>query len=182
MQHYYKNKRQFFVLFLVLGFISGILYENIFARQYLWTTGIFSDYFLQQYKQTEIVAEEYVWYIAKLRVLPFVLICILGCAKWKRILVGIVVSWTGFSLGTLIVSAIMRLGIKGILLCIIGLFPHMIFYVFSYLILLWYLYKYPDAIWNMKKTITVGVAFAVGIILEGYVNTVLMKFLIMTLF
>ena len=181
MRSYQRNRKQFFFVLLTVGFLVGILYENIFARQYALSIGMFSDYFLQQYMQTEIVVEDYVWYIARLRILPFVIVCFLGCMKWKKVLVGICVSWTGFSLGMLAVSAVMQLGMKGMILCIVGLLPHMVFYAFAYMVLFWYLYGYPNVLWNVKKTVAIGLAFVMGVVLEGYVNPLFMKLVIKAL-
>lgn len=55
------------------------------------------------------------------------------------------------------------------------------FYIPVYVVILWYLYTYPSIRWNMTKTIFVLLAFAVGMIMEGYVNPVFMKIVIKTL-
>lgn len=52
------------------------------------------------------------------------------------------------------------------------------FYGFAYVILLWYLYTYPNGRWNIKKTAAAGISMAVGMILEVYTNPILMKLVI----
>ena len=93
-------------------------------------------------------------------------------------LVGVGMLWTGFLLGVLTVSAVIQLGIKGILLCTVGLFPHMICYGLAYGVLLLFLYRYPHRQWNGAKTIFVGFLMFLGIVLEAYLNPILLKMII----
>ncbi len=174
----YKGKNQFFVLLLLGGFLTGILYANLILNRYIMSDGIFDDAFLKQYAKTDIVVEEYLWYILRARFLPFCGLCILGCMKWKKAVAGAYIGWTGFSGGVVAVSAVISLGMKGILLCIAGMLPQFFFYGFAYIILLWYLYTYPNGKWDVKKTAVTTVSMGVGMILEVYVNPILMKFVI----
>lgn len=175
-----ENKKQLLVLFM-LGFLAGILYANIVSKQYVTVTGIFNEYFLNQYVQTEVVVEEYIWYIMQVRLLPFAIICILGCTRLKKPAVLLCLLWTGFSTGMLAVASVMHLGMKGIMLCVVGIMPHFIFYILSYTVLLWYFYNYPNTRWNSGKTMFVVLTFAIGIILESYMNPILMKAFIRTI-
>ena len=138
-------------MFLLGGFLIGILYANLISDRYIMSGGIFDDGFLKQYAKTDIVAEEYLWYILRARLVPFCVICILGCMKWKKTVVGLCIGWTGFSGGVVAASSVISLGMKGILLCIVGMLPQILFYGFAYVILLWYLYTYPNGRWNIKK-------------------------------
>lgn len=163
---------------LAVGFFVGILYENIMSKSFNISLHIFQNFFLNQYKQTEIIVEEYLWYVAKARILPIVAIIIAGCLKWKRVLACFVSAWTGFLMGILIVASMMQLGAKGILFCVIGMIPHMICYVMAYSVLLLYYYHYPRRNWNFTKTCFVTVCMFVGIVMEVYLNPLLMKLVI----
>lgn len=176
----FRNKSQFLAVFLMFGFVLGILYANIVSRQYVTASGIFNDYFLNQYVQTDIVAEDYIWYVIQARVVPFLAVCLLGCTKWKKLLVGVVLCWTGFSGGMLAVSAVMKLGMKGLILCVTGIFPQFFLYILAYAVLLIYLYRFPEGRWNAGKTIFIVLTFVVGILMETYVNPILMKLVIKT--
>lgn len=171
----FKNKNQFLAMFLAGGFLAGILYTNMISSRYVTTGGIFDPDFLRQYSRTEIVEEEYLWYILRARLLPLGLLCTIGCMKWKRALTAVCLIWTGFSGGVIAVSSVIAFGIKGILFCVVGMFPQVLFYGFAYVILLWYFYTYPRGRWTVKKTTVVVVTMAIGIILEVYVNPLLMK-------
>lgn len=174
----FRNKSQFAAVFLMIGFVAGILYANIVSKQYVTTSGIFNEYFLKQYIQTEIIAEDYIGFVIRVRVIPFLLVCFLGCTKWKKALVGGVLVWTGFTSGMLAVSAVIRLGIKGLVLCMAGIFPQMLFYILAYVVLLLYLYRCPEGRWHIGKTIFIMLSFVIGILLETYVNPILMKIVI----
>ena len=142
----YRSKNQFFAMFLLGGFLIGILYANLISDRYIMSGGIFDDGFLKQYAKTDVV--------------------------------GLCIGWTGFSGGVVAVSSVISLGMKGILLCIVGMLPQILFYGFAYVILLWYLYTYPNGRWNIKKTAAAGISMAVGMILEVYTNPILMKLVI----
>ncbi len=58
----FHTKKMMFVLF-VLGFLIGILYVNLASGQFAADSGVFSDYFLNQYASVTIHTEEYVIYL-----------------------------------------------------------------------------------------------------------------------
>lgn len=174
----YKNKNQLLMILLVVGFLFGIIYENIISKNQIVITEIFSKSNLQRYLQTNLIAEKYVWYVMKSRVTSLIIICILCCMKWKKIFVSLCLLLTGFFTGTFCVAAVLQLGIKGLLLCFAGLFPQMLFYGFLYGILFTHWFYYPERQWNRTKTLFTVVLFVVGILLEVYVNPILVKFVI----
>ena len=170
-----QQSRHRMVVWYMLGFFCGILYANFIAGNYITVTGIFHEYFLSQYIQIEIVKEEYLLYLVKCRLVPFVL---LACAGYTRIRKPAAVAcllWTGFSGGVLAVAAVLRMGAKGILLCLAGIFPQIIFYLLGYAVVLWYLYQYPHSRWDKGKTIFVVVMMAAGVLIEAYVNPIIVK-------
>lgn len=175
---FYKSKNQLLIILLAVGFFVGILYENIVSKNYGVSVELFQSYFLKQFAQIEIVAEEYLWYVAKVRVVPFLLLCMLGCLRWKKMLVGVCVTWVGFLMGIVVVSSVIQLGIKGIGFCIASLFPHMACYVLAYSVFLLYLYRYPRQQWSGVKTIFVVLMLFLGIILETYLSPFLIKLVV----
>lgn len=171
----YKNRNQLLIIILAVGFFVGILYENIISKSQGISLELFQSYFLKQFAQIEIVAEEYLWYVAKARVIPFLLLLLLGCLRWKKTIVSIYLSWAGFLFGVVIVSSVIQLGIRGILFCLAGLLPHMIFYVLAYGMYLVHLYRYPSFQWNSTKTIFVILMMVLGIVLETYLSPIIIK-------
>ena len=54
---FYRKKYQLPMLYLI-GFGMGILYANFIAKNYVTMTGIFHEYFLNQYTQVKIINED----------------------------------------------------------------------------------------------------------------------------
>lgn len=171
----YKIKNQLLILFLVVGFLSGILYANVVSGNGVFLSELLKKTTLHQMGQVEIIHEEYFWYIAKERCYYLGILFVLACLKWKKILVGTILGVSGFLYGVLMVLAVLQLGIKGILFCLFGLLPQMIFYGMAYGVLLSYWYYFPERKWSRMKTIFVIVMFSVGIITEVYINPLLVK-------
>lgn len=175
-----ENKK-YFVLFGMLGFLAGIVYANLISRDYIANMGIFNTYFLEQYQQTDINVTEYIWYIARVRVTPLILLIIAGGSRIRKAAAAFCLVWTCFLGGLLMTSAVMKMGIRGMVLCLIALVPHMIFYGAGYLILLWYLLNYPIVRWNLSKTVCMVLFVMLGIVTECYVNPVVMQLFLKTL-
>lgn len=176
-----QENKKFFVLFYMLGFLVGIFYANVFSKDYIASMGIFNEFFLSQYAQTDVVMGEYMWYVVRVRVLPLVLIGALSCTRLRKSVVVCFLAWTGFSSGMILTSAVMKMGLKGVILCLMSLTPQFVFYIAAYLVLLWYLFDYPKAKWNLTKTTFFLTLLGMGIILECYVNPILMKMFLKTL-
>ena len=177
----HKNKNQLLIIALAVGFLFGVIYENIISKQQILTTELFTKNNLQRYLQTDIVTEKYLWYVIKGRVFSLASICILSFMKWKKTFVICCLLLIGFFLGVFSVASVLQLGIKGILLCFAGLFPHAICYIIAYSILFVYWYQSPTRNWNRAKTIFVTSSFLVGMLLEVYVNPSILKLVIQIL-
>ena len=173
-----RESKRCFILFCMLGFLAGIMYTNLLSRDYIASMGSFSDYFLEQYGQTSIDGEEFLWFVLQKRSLPLILVCALGCTRLRRAVAVGFLAWTGFSGGILMTSAVLQTGIRGIFLCLAALFPHFLFYGAAWVILLWYFFQYPKMEWNRMKTLGFLLLTAVGMLLECYVNPVLLKWMI----
>lgn len=175
---YYKNRNQLLIIILAVGFFVGILYENIVSKSQGMSIELFQTYFLKQFAQVEIVTEEYLWYVARARMAPFLLLCLFGLSRWKKTLVSICIAWAGFLLGIITVSSVIQLGIKGILFCLAGMFPHIIFYVMAYGVYLLHLYHYPSRQWDGTKIVFIALMMFLGIVLETYLNPIIIRSII----
>lgn len=172
------NKNQLLILLLVVGFIIGIIYENVVSKNHIISTEIFSTKNLQRYLQIDVLSEKFLWYVAKNRVLFLTISCLLGCLKWKKLYVSLCLLFASFFAGVFCVSSVLQLGFKGLLLCFSGMFPHVLFYGLSYGMLFVYWIHYPKRVWNHAKTLFVILSFLLGILLEVYVNPIIVKFVI----
>lgn len=174
----YKKKNQLLILFLVVGFFVGVIYENVITRNQVVTTEVFLKSNLQRYLQTDVIAEKYFLYVIKERIILLFIICILSCIKWKKVFVTICLTLIGGFTGIFCVAAVLQLGIKGILLCFAGMFPQVLFYGFLYGMLFVHWFCYPQRQWNRTKTIFILILLTLGIIVEVYVNPIVVKFVI----
>lgn len=176
-----QENKKYFVLYCMVGFFAGILYANIFSKDYIISMGILNEYFLNQYSASDINIAEYLWYVARIRFAPVLVLGMLSGTKMRRGIVAAFLLWTGFCGGLLFTSAVMKMGVKGMILCLIALVPQFVFYIAAYLALLWYLYTYPEIRWNISKTVVCLLLLFVGILLECYVNPVIMQMFVRTL-
>ncbi len=176
----FHTKKQL-LAFYMPGFLFGILYVNLADKQLGADLGIFSEYFLKQYRMTEIIAAEYLWYLLRSRMIPFLALLGLAFTKFRKISVILFLIWTGFSSGVLMSMAVFSMGIRGIILCIVGIMPQFLFYIPAYLVVLWYSYTHPRGQWNIQKSIFTGLMVLLGLIMEVYVNPLLMKVFLGTL-
>lgn len=169
------HSRKQFLAFFMPGFLLGIIYVNFIADRYVAAPGIFSDYFLTQFLDVRIDVQEYLWYLLRIRAVPFFALAALSFTKARRISAVLFLVWAGTSGGILISSAAADLGMKGCLLCVTALFPQFLFYIPAFIVLLWYCYTAPQSHWNRQKTVFVTLTMALGIITELYVNPMLVK-------
>ena len=176
-----RDSRKYLVVLYLTGFLIGIVSTNIESKELVVYSGVFSESFLNQYRQMEIDTEKFLWYVVRIRLLPVAVLGMLGCTRWKKTIVTMFLCWTGFLSGTGITLAILKMGVKGLLFGIVALTPQILFYIGGYFIILWYLYRYPDNRWNGTKTIGVCLALLAGIILETWVNPILMQLFIRVL-
>ena len=164
------HTRKQLLVFFMPGFLLGIIYVNLIAKKYMAEPGIFSEYFLEQFETVKIQAGEYIWYLLRLRLLPFLVLMGLGFTKMRRAAAVSFLLWTGISGGILISTSILSLGIRGSFLCMAGLFPQFLFYIPAYLVLIWHCYYSPQGRWNRQKTVFSALMLSGGMLLEMYVN------------
>ena len=124
---------------------------------------------------------DYMWYVAQIRLLPAVGLAILGGTKFRRIAAYLFLLWAGLASGMILTSALLMLGVKGLILCVISMFPHFLCYIPAYAMLLLYLFRYPVSEWNSTKTLSFVLFLTMGIALECLVNPVLLKMFLITL-
>ncbi|HJA11903.1 MAG TPA: stage II sporulation protein M [Candidatus Mediterraneibacter merdipullorum] len=172
------HTRKQFLAFFMPGFCLGILYVNFAAKKYMAGPGIFSEYFLSQYSSGQIEPRGYLLYLLRTRAVPLAALSALSFTRAGRAAAVLFLLWTGFSGGMLVSLAAESLGIRGSLLCLAGLFPQFLFYIPAFLMVLKYCLAAPRADWNRQKTVFVILCISIGIILELYVNPVLLDLLL----
>lgn len=172
------NVQKIFLMIIFIGFLVGILYTNLFASEYMEMTGVFNSYYLQSFLETEFVVSKYLPYILRIRVLPIVILIIVAYSKLSKIGVFLFLLWTGFLYGIYMSLGAIQLGIGGILFCLLGLFPQMIFYIPAYIIVIVFTYNYPESSWNPLKIGVVILCVLSGVVLECQFNSQILSWLI----
>lgn len=167
-------KKQILAFFMP-GFMLGILYANLFLKQTVLDTEIFNLEFLKTYVKMDSFGNAYLFYIIQIRMVPFLLLMALAFTKIKKLLMPIAVIWCAFSGGTLLTIAILKMGMKGILLCIVCIVPQAVCYAIAYLVLLTYCVQYPRNQWNRQKTVFVFLIMVLGIVIETYLTPMIVK-------
>lgn len=175
MQHY--NQKNIWIL-CVVGFIIGILYSNCVAKEAIYSLIIFDNYYLNQFVQTGSKDLSYFLHLIKIRMLPFVIIYLFRSNRLSKIVVPIFLFWTGFLCGIVFTSGAIKMGIKGILLSLFMMLPQSIFYFWGYAMLIYYVDKYNIRNMEYHKLIFCIAYICIGIVLEFYINPVMVKFFI----
>ena len=166
-------KKQLAALFMP-GFLIGIIYVNFLAKKYVAAPDLFSEYFLDQFRGAD--RRKRIFMVSASHSLRSVFYAFrVGSYEVEKVSAGLFLGWTGISVGVLVSLAASNLGMKGCLLCLIGVSPQFLFYIPAYFMILKYCYESEDGRWNRQKTIFVGLMMSLGIITELYVNPVLVK-------
>lgn len=173
MRRNYLKKKIY--ICILLSFLAGILYVNLMAKDICDTNEIFDTYTLKQYQSMEINTGRYFLYLVRLRLIPIGIVLALMFTRFRKIAVWGTISWTCFLGGFLITAAILCMGIKGSLFCLTAVFPHVLFYLAAYVIVLWYGILYPQTHWELSKTVFITGTMLLGIFLETYLNPVIVK-------
>lgn len=183
-----KGVNKFIVLFCI-GFLVGILIGNFFIPTAGGEAGIMSAYFLDKFEYMEIEYSSLFTYIFERRMKIYWLLTILGITGAGCITACGYTTWLGISTGAFFSICILRMGIMGILVGTVSLFPHYLIYVPVYMLLIWRINENAEMIrtnsqqHEKKKMIgkyfiimaLVSLILLVGIILESNVNPYLMK-------
>ena len=173
-----RNQSRVVILIYMIGFLLGIVYVNIASGEYITSMGIFNRNFAEQFQKADLEGVQYLGYLLRLRVLPAVILAVIGTTRFRRIGSTIFLVWTGMLCGVYFTCAVMNRGVGGVLLCVAGLLPHMVCYLFAYGILLMTIFFYPKKHWNYEKTIAFCLAICMGIALEYKANPILVKLIL----
>ena len=73
-----KNQSRVVILIYMIGFLLGIVYMNMSAGEYISSMGIFNRNFAEQFQKTDIKGVQYLGYLVRLRVLPAIILALIG--------------------------------------------------------------------------------------------------------
>ena len=61
----YRNRGQLLLLFIAVGFLVGIIYQNVVSGNQMISTDLFLQSNLERFLHTDVVVEKYLWYVLK---------------------------------------------------------------------------------------------------------------------
>ena len=129
---FYRKKYQLPMLYLI-GFGTGILYANFIAKNYVTMTGIFHEYFLNQYTQVKIINEDYLWYLLRWRVMPLALAVCVANLGFRRLTAAGILLWTGFAAGDTVCGGSFKDGPFAECCCVLPVFSRNIFFMYRHI-------------------------------------------------
>ena len=112
------------------GLLAGILFVHTLSDDSF--AGIFSEYFLNQYASLEIDSRKLFRYVFGYRCGQYALLVCCGAVSAAPVLLGASLFFLGMTWGTMISVSTVRLGLKGVLICVAGVIPQILFYPVSY--------------------------------------------------
>ncbi len=117
--------RQFFLA----GLLLGILVMNFGKGFLLENTGLLDEYVLYHMKYMTVDSRALFIYVLGKRITVLVFLLIIATTYLGLAAVCALSGWYGMLLGMFLSTAMLRYGLKGILLSVVSLFPHSLFYV-----------------------------------------------------
>ncbi len=173
--HYQKSIRPGGCLILFFaGILAGILFvqsqkESVFA-------GIFSEYFLNQYASLKMDYQRLFRYVGGYRCGQYLFLVCLGTLPYAPLLFGGLLFLLGMSWGTMISLSTIRLGFKGVLICVFGIVPQLFFYVTAFgWMLMWF---WQNGYSRKKYLLLSGSGFFFlffGMVAEVYLNPMILQ-------
>lgn len=179
---------------VALGFLLGLVLMNTGKKVLLENTGLLSENMLYTVKYAPVDSNAFFLYVLQKRLGCALILAVLSTTWLGLAAVWTCAAWLGISFGMLVMAALLRYGLKGILLIAVGIFPQALVYFPVSILLLRWSYEFcmtiyfPDKIQgssllhgeNSSKYALLrnkGITFImllgvviIGCILESYVN------------
>ncbi len=183
------GQKKYLTLFCV-GLFAGFMMINMGKSILLEGTGLFDEDTLYQMKYMTVDSNALFYYILRKRIVRILLLAVAATTYLGLVVCMGTAFWYGMSSGVFLTALAMRYGVKGILLAVLFVFPQYLIYVPVALGLLsWcesifrgiYILKGDRGEWDRGlvarkagQLLAICAAAAVGCLLEGYVNPLLL--------
>lgn len=161
------------VLFFA-GLLAGVLFVQTLDESGF--AGIFSEYFLNQYAILQIDYKRLLRYVGGYRLGQYLfLVCCAALPAAPLIQAGILFL-LGMTWGTLISISTVRLGLKGVLICVAGVIPQIFFYVPAFGWGFLWVWKRGNSRKKYLFLASAGFFFLIfGIVTEVYLNPLILQ-------
>ena len=164
-------------LYLVLffaGLLVGIAIVQTQSSEAL--SGIFSEYFLNQYAALKIDTGRLFRYVGGYRLGQYVLVVCCGALFAAPVVIGALLFLFGMTWGTMLSISTLRLGLKGIVICVAGILPHIFFYIPAFgWVLLWVMKRGSSRRKYLFLTVAGFFFLFFGIMSEVCLNPLILK-------
>lgn len=193
---HHQNKNAVYRIWLCI-FIAGIFFGtfmmNLGSNMFLGDEGIFNIASLNRMKYLEVDSKNFFPYVLKQRIKPILFLGLISTTSLGVAAAYFCIAWQGILTGMLVTAAVIRYGIKGMLLILAGLFPQQLLLIPAGIMMLCWCYEnccfryYPSrCMWlaygNKSRQylhqgmllIWIICVVVIGCILECYVNPILM--------
>lgn len=187
---YKKTTNNFLSLWVYVflgGFLLGVLLMNIGSELLLTEEGIFAASGINRLKYLEIDGGKFFPYVLKKRMQGMILPVLFSTTVMGSMVLYGCLIWQGFLAGMTISAAVIRFGIKGLLLILAGVFPHQLLLFPAMIMLFIWCYDNCQSRLFMSKgrsrqymrqavsLLWIGFMILIGCILESYVNPMLVS-------
>lgn len=169
-------KQQLFIDFLAF-FLVGIVLANLLGADSFQKNGSLTRYYLKQFQYTQVQPQEMLWHVGCNRLTLFLALLALGTIPRGKAVHILFVAWSGFAYGYFCVISISAFGVKGLLLCLMALFPQFLLYVPVYLGLVRLSERRREHRgWRgLAAVVFLSAALILGILLESYINPLMIQ-------
>lgn len=183
--------KRFVLPYFCVGFLAGFLVMNVGKSVLVDNTGFFDAYTLYRIRDMTVDQNALFYYVFRKRIMGILAMAVLSTTYLGLAACLGGVFWYGMSAGAFVTVLALRYGIKGVLLAIVCLLPQYLVYVPALLFFLKWAEELYRGIYSrsggafaaedkgflVKKggqLIAVLGAFAIGCLLEAYINPLLL--------
>lgn len=139
---------------VALGFLFGLVLMNTGKKVLLENTGLLSENMLYAVKYAPVDSNAFFLYVLQKRLGTALILAVLSTTWLGLAAVWTCAAWLGISFGMLVMAALLRYGLKGILLIAVGIFPQAFIYFPVALLLLRWSYEFCMTIYFPDKVQT----------------------------
>ncbi len=175
-----RDKKLPLLTIFTVGVFAGMVVMNLGKSALLENTGLLDEYTLYQMKYMTVDSSALFYYVLGQRMKSLLILAVLSTTYLGIFVCGGITFWYGVCAGAFLAASVLRYGIKGILLVVVGLFPHYVIYVPAMILMLLWCMRIYGKIYLDKSEISISRAliqllgillvFSVGCVLEGFLN------------
>ncbi len=181
-----------YLTIFTIGVFAGMLFMNFGKSILLEDTGLLDEYTLYHMKYMTVDSSALFYYVLRKRLGSVLLLAVLSTTYLGLAVCCGMTLWYGICAGAFLATAVIRYGIRGILLVVAGIFPQYVIYIPAMIILfLWcqsiyrtiYLegtggWSGANSFFLPKRILQLSgilLVFIIGCVMEGFVNPAVLK-------